>query len=65
MSSEWASEVSIAPVLGTLELVAGVFPAPVLDTLELVVRVSGFLWETWWDSLGVVCGHLGSSTPAR
>ena len=50
MSLEWVIGVSVAPALGSLELVAG---------------VSGSFWETRWDSLGITWGHLGSGVPAR
>ena len=45
--------------------VTGVTVAPVLGSLELVARVSAFFCESQWDSLGVNWGHLGNGTPTR
>ena len=39
--------------------------APVLGSLELVARVSAFFCESQWDSLGITWGCLGNRTPAR
>ena len=43
----------------------GVTVALVLGSLELVAGVSAFFCKSWQDSLGVNWGHLGNGTPAR
>ena len=43
----------------------GAMVAPVLASLEPVAGVSTLFCESWWDSLGVTWGHLGSRTPAK
>ena len=43
----------------------GAMIAPVLGSLEPVVGVSALFCESWWDSLGVTWGHLGSGTPVK
>ena len=40
----------------------GATVAPVLGSLEPVARVATLLCESWWDSLGVIWGHLDSGT---
>ena len=58
--SEQATGVSV-----TGDSVTGVTVALVLGSLELVAGVSTFFCESWRDSLGVTWGHLGNRTPAR
>ena len=53
--SERVTGVSAAGVSAT-----GVTVAVVLGSLEPVTGVSALFCESWWDSLGVTWGHLGS-----
>ena len=68
--SDRAAGVSVTGVSATGSSSAGVswagaMVALVLGSLGPVAGVSTLFCESWWDSLGVTWGHLGSRTPAK
>ena len=58
--SEWVAGVSATGVSMT-----GATVAPMLGSLELVGGISAFFCDSRWDSLGVTWGRLGNRTPTR
>ena len=60
-----ATGVWVTGVSATGVSMTGATVAPVLGSLELVAGVSAFFCDSWQDSLGVTWGHLGNGNPAR